>query len=108
MYGLLEIKGAANRYKASHLMTLDFPCRAEWPQVEADGWELDPLEIAISKTASGEDILIGQGGFGSVSARLKSPHQKGFGSLSSCSGEILKPHFKLFNKLKPLEGVEVF
>lgn len=37
-----------------------------WPEMEEDGWQLDPLEVTISKTSAGEDIMIGQGGFGSV------------------------------------------
>ena len=44
-------------------------CRksADWPEMEQDGWQLDPTDITICKTPSGEDILIGQGGFGAVS-----------------------------------------
>lgn len=37
--------------------------------MEQDGWQLDPTDITICKTPTGEDILIGQGGFGAVSLR---------------------------------------
>lgn len=34
--------------------------------MEQDGWQLEPTDVTICKTPSGQDILIGQGGFGAV------------------------------------------